>query len=246
VNNKVAVVTGGARRIGRAIALHLHRAGFDIALHFHRSAGSAQSLADELCAQRARSCELFQANLQDAVELNAMVSALLARYDSIALLVNNASGFAPTPIDSCTAGQFDHMLATNLRAPYFLVQGLLPRLRSGGAGIVNLLDVNIDRPLRDYNVYGAAKAGLASLTRSLAVELAPEIRVNGISPGAILWPEGNETFDVATRDALVAGTPLQRLGDPTDIARAVVFLACDAPFMTGQIIVVDGGRSLVS
>lgn len=245
-SKKIAVVTGGARRIGRAIAEHLHGIGFDIALHYHRSGSSAQALADELCAQRAQSCQLFQASLQDAVELAGMIRALLESYDAIHLLVNNASGFAPTPIESCTTGQFDHMLATNLRAPYFLVQGLLPRLRAGRAGIVNLLDVNIDRPLRDYNVYGAAKAGLASLTRSLAVELAPEIRVNGISPGAILWPEGSDAFDEAARETLVARTPLRRLGDPTDIARAVAFLACDAPFITGQVIVVDGGRSLVS
>jgi pteridine reductase len=245
-SKKIAVVTGGARRIGRAIAEHLHGIGFDIALHFHRSASSAQALADELCAQRPQSCQLFQANLQDAIELAGLIRSLLARYDAIHLLVNNASGFAPTPIESCTAGQFDHMLATNLRAPYFLVQGLLPRLRAGRAGIVNLLDVNIDRPLRHYNVYGAAKAGLASLTRSLAVELAPEIRVNGISPGAILWPEGSDAFNEAARDDVLARTPLQRLGDPTDIARAVAFLACDAPFVTGQIVVVDGGRSLVS
>lgn len=242
---KIAMVTGGARRIGRAIALHLHGIGFDIALHFHRSASSAQALADELCARRAQSCELFQANLQDAVELAELTRSLVARYDAIHLLVNNASGFAPTPIESCSSGQFDHMLATNLRAPYFLIQGLLPQLRAGRAGVVNLLDVHIDRPLPHYNVYGAAKAGLASLTRSLAVELAPEIRVNGISPGAILWPEEAGAFDASTRDQLIARTPLQRLGDPADIARAVGFLACDAPFMTGQILVLDGGRSLV-
>jgi pteridine reductase len=243
--NKIAVVTGGARRIGSAIALHLHGIGFDIALHFHRSASSAQALADELCARRAQSCELFQADLQDPLALSGLATALAARYPAIHLLVNNASGFAPTPIDSCTSGQFDNMLATNLRAPFFLVQGLLPRLRAGSACVVNLLDVNIDRPLRHYNVYGAAKAGLASLTRSLAVELAPEIRVNGISPGAILWPEDSAAFDDAARATWVAKTPLQRLGDPQDIARAVAFLACDAPFVTGQVIVVDGGSSLV-
>lgn len=242
---KVAVITGGARRIGRAIATHLHGIGFDIALHFHRSAGSAQALAEELNAARAHSCELLKANLQDPIELAGLVTALLSRYPAIHLLVNNASGFAPTPIENCTAGQFDNMLATNLRAPYFLLQGVLPRLRAGRASIVNILDVHIDRPLRHYNIYGAAKAGLASLTRSLAVELAPDIRVNGVSPGAILWPEHGDAFDPAARDALLARTPLQRLGDPLDIARAVAFLACDAPFITGQILVVDGGSSLV-
>lgn len=246
----VAVVTGGARRIGRAIVEHLHGRGFDIALHYNNSRDSAQALADALCTQRADSCRLLRADLLDAAQVSALAHELLAQYPAIALLVNNASGFAPTPIDAATPAQFDRMLDSNLRAPYFLIQGVLPGLRSpnleGGGSIVNILDAHLERPLRHYNAYTAAKAGLASLTRSLAVELAPQVRVNGIAPGAILWPEDDAAFDSAARDALVARTPLQRLGDPGDIARAVGFLACDAPFVTGQVIVVDGGRSLVS
>jgi pteridine reductase len=243
---KVAVVTGGAKRIGRAIAEHLHGLGFDIALHYRSSVESAQVLAAELCGRRAASCRLFHADLEDHAQVSTLAAELLAHYSSIDLLVNNASGFAPTPIESCTPAQFDSMLASNLRAPYFLVQGLLPALRGGGASIVNIVDVHADRPLRHFNAYSAAKAGLASLTRSLALELSPIIRVNGIAPGAILWPEGNDAYDTSARDRLLANTPLQRLGDPTDIARTVSFLACDAPFITGQVIVVDGGRSLVS
>jgi pteridine reductase len=243
---KVAVITGGARRIGRAIAAHLHGMGFDIALHYRSSANTALALADELCEQRAGSCQLFQADLQDLGQVSTLARDLHTHYQGIDLLVNNASTFAPTPIDSCTPALFDSMLDTNLRAPYFLVQGLLPALRGGGASIINLLDVHVDRPLRHYNAYCAAKAGLASLTRSLAVELGPEIRVNGIAPGAILWPEGNDSYDASTRERVLAQTPLQRLGDPTDIARAVAFFACEAPFITGQVIAVDGGRSLVS
>lgn len=243
---KVAVVTGGAKRIGRVIAVHLHRIGFDIALHYHSSSDSAQALADELCKQRAGSCRLFQADLRDQAQVSTLAGELLEHYCSIDLLVNNASGFLPTPIESCSWPQFDSMLASNLRAPYFLIQGLLPGLRSGGASIINILDVHVDRPLRQFNAYGAAKAGLASLTRSLAVELGPEIRVNGIAPGAILWPKESDTYDQSARDSTLANTPLKRLGDPTDIARTVAFLACDAPFITGQVIVVDGGRSLVS
>jgi pteridine reductase len=243
---KVAVVTGGARRIGRVIAEHLHSIGFNIALHYRSSGESAQSLAGELCERRAGSCQLFAADLEDQAQVSALATQLLARYSSISVLVNNASGFAPTPIDSCTPAQFDSMLASNLRAPYFLIQGLLPALRGGGASIVNILDAHADRPLRHFNAYSAAKAGLASLTRSLAVELGPEIRVNGIAPGAILWPEGNDAYDASERERIVATTPLQCTGDPTDIARAVGFLACDAPFITGEVIVVDGGRSLVS
>lgn len=246
VVKKVAVVTGGAQRIGRVIAQHLHRIGFDIALHYHSSSDSAQVLADELCKQRAGSCQLFQADLRDQAQVNNLARELLERYSSIELLVNNASGFSPTPIESCSWPQFDNMVASNLRAPYFLIQGLLPGLRSGGANIINILDVHVDRPLRQFNAYCAAKAGLASLTRSLAVELGPDIRVNGIAPGAILWPERNDTYDKSGRDSTVDNTPLKRLGDPTDIARTVAFLACDAPFITGQVIVVDGGRSLVS
>lgn len=243
---KVAVVTGGAQRIGRVIAQHLHRIGFDIALHYHSSFDSAQVLADELGKQRAGSCQLFQADLRDQAQVNTLARELLERYSSIELLVNNASGFSPTPIESCSWLQFDSMVASNLRAPYFLIQGLLPGLRSGGANIINILDVHVDRPLRQFNAYCAAKAGLASLTRSLAVELGPDIRVNGIAPGAILWPEGSDTYEKSARDSTVANTPLKRVGDPTDIARTVAFLACDAPFITGQVIVVDGGRSLVS
>jgi pteridine reductase len=256
----VAVVTGGARRIGRAIVEHLHDRGFDIALHYHSSVDSARELAAELCARRAGSCQLFGADLCDAAQVSALARGLLAQYPAIALLVNNASGFAPTPIDSATPAQFDSMLDSNLRAPYFLIQGLLPGLRApglrapglrapdqpgGNASIVNILDVHVERPLRHYNAYTAAKAGLASLTRSLAVELAPLVRVNGIAPGAILWPEGEAAFDSAAQEALVTKTPLQCLGEPADIARAVGFLTCDAPFITGHVMVVDGGRSLV-
>jgi pteridine reductase len=242
---KIAVVTGGAKRIGRVIAGHLHGMGFDIALHYRSSVGSAQVLADELCARRAGSCRLFQADLEDQAQVNSLAAKLLEHYSTIDLLVNNASSFAPTPIESCTPAQFDSLLAANLRAPYFLIQGLLPALRSG-ASVINIIDIHADRPLRHFNAYGAAKAGLAALTRSLAVELGPHIRVNGIAPGAILWPEDNESYNQSARDRLVANTPLKCLGSPADIARTVAFLACDAPFITGEVIVVDGGRSLVS
>jgi pteridine reductase len=244
--SRVAVVTGGAKRIGRAIATHLHTLGFDIALHYRSSAIAAQTLADELQQVRADSCHLFQADLEDAAQVSALGESLLAKYASIDVLVNNASGFEPTPVEDCTQAQFESMLGSNLRGPYFLVQGLLPALRVGGGSIINILDVHVDRPLPHFNAYGAAKAGLASLTRSLAVELGPDIRVNGIAPGAILWPEGDDAYNEAARERTVANTPLQRLGDPTDIARTVEFLACSAPFITGQVIVVDGGRSLVS
>jgi pteridine reductase len=240
------MITGGAKRIGRAIAVHLHALGFDIALHYCRSVDSAQTLVDELCRERPDSCRLFQADLQDQAQISAMASELLAYYPAIELLVNNASSYLPSPIQTCTPAQFDSLFGANLRGPYFLIQGLLPGMRSGAASIVNILDVHMDMPLRDFNVYGATKAGLASLTRSLAVELGPDIRVNGISPGAILWPEGDDSYGDKMREHTVQQTPLKRLGEPLDIARTVAFLACEAPFITGQIIKVDGGRSLVS
>jgi pteridine reductase len=166
-------------------------------------------------------------------------------YPCLDLLVNNASGFDATPMATCTEAQFDAMLGSNLKGPYFLIQALLTPLRRSPAGsIVNILDVHVERPLRHYNAYCAAKAGLASLTRSLALELGPDLRVNGVAPGAILWPDGEEAYDSGTRQETVEKTPLRRTGDPSDIARTVGFLACDAPFVTGQVIAVDGGRSL--
>jgi len=240
----VAVVTGGARRIGAAVARHLHELGFDIALHYRTSAAGARALAGELTALRPDSCQTFRADLEAPEETLALAAAIRDRYPAIRLLVNNASGFAPTPIETCTPEQFDALLGSNLRGPYFLVQGLLPALEPG-ASIVNILDTHIERPLPRFNAYVAAKAGMAGLTRSLAVELAPDVRVNGVAPGAILWPEDGTAYDEGTRERTVAATPLGRLGEPADIARAVAFLACDAPFITGQIIAVDGGRGLV-
>lgn len=241
---KTAVITGAAQRIGRSVAEHLHGRGYDIVLHYRSSEAPARELAQTLCAARADSCDLVAADLADTEQIEALSKAILARHPSIDLLVNNASGFEPTPIADATPGQFDAMLDSNLKGPYFLVQGLLPGLVAAKGNIVNIIDVHIDRPLPQYNAYGAAKAGLASLTRSLAVELGPDIRVNGVSPGAILWPEDDVAYDEATREHTVAATPLKRLGEPQDIARTVGFLAEEAPFITGQVIAVDGGRSL--
>ncbi|NQX87668.1 MAG: pteridine reductase [Halioglobus sp.] len=242
---RVAVVTGAARRIGEVIAVQLHRRGFDIALHYRSSQGSARALADKLCEIRAGSCTTFQADLGNVAQVSDLAREIITKYGSIDLLVNNASSYSPTPIETCTQRQFDEMLNDNLRGPYFLIQGLLPGLQScGKASVVNLLDVHVETPLRDYNAYCAAKAGLASLTRSLALELAPSIRVNGVAPGAILWPEDEESYDTAMRDETIKRTPLQRLGKPEDVAAAVTYLACDAAFTTGHVTVVDGGRGL--
>lgn len=241
---EVAVVTGGARRIGRAIAICLHRAGYDIALHYRSAGQAARELAAELNVSRAQSCETFAADLADYEQVVSLGGALGERYPGIDLLVNNASGFEPTPLEVCSPSQFDAMLDSNLRGAYFLTQALLGPLREAGGNIVNIIDTHVQRPLPQFNAYGAAKAGLASLTRSFAVELGPEIRVNGVAPGAILWPQDEVAYDDATRRATIEATPLKRLGDPEDIARTVLFLAREAPFISGQVIAVDGGRGL--
>jgi pteridine reductase len=241
-----ALVTGAAQRIGSEIARELHAAGFDIALHYRSSTRAATSLADGLNAVRSGSCKLFRADLAIAGEVHRLGDELAEAYDNLDLLVNNASGFEPTPITTCTEAEFDAMIDANLKGPYFLVKTLLPMLRQARGGIINILDVHVEQPLPEFNAYCAAKAGLASLTRSLAVELGPDIRVNGVAPGAILWPEGEDAYDAATRKKTVASTPLRRIGEPADVARTVRFLACDAPFITGQVITVDGGKSLTS
>ncbi len=242
--NRIAVITGAARRIGAAITRELHEAGFDIALHYRGSEAAAEQLAGELNTARAGSCRAYQADLNSAAGAAALGAAILAQHPSVDLLVNNASGFEPTALETCTEAAFDAMLGANLKGPYFLCQALLPGLRAAGGAIVNIIDVHAGQPLAGYNAYCAAKAGLASLTRSLALELAPAIRVNGVAPGAILWPDEGEHYDPATREDTIARTPLARLGEPADIARTVRFLACDAPFVTGQVLAVDGGRTL--
>ena len=242
---KTALITGAAQRIGSETAAELHRAGFDIALHYRSSDAQAQVLARELNTARPDSCQLFSADLANLGDVQRLGGEIARHYRSLDLLVNNASGFEPTPIQSCSEAEFDAMLASNLKGPYFLIQSLLPVLQRAGGAIVNMLDVHVEQPLPDFNAYCAAKAGLASLTRSLAVELAPEIRVNGVAPGAILWPEDDAAYDADTRAKTLGSTPLQRMGEPADIARTVKFLACDAPFITGQVIAVDGGKGLV-
>ena len=248
--DKVALITGAAQRIGSEIARHLHRAGFTIALHYRNSSDQAQKLADELCLERPDSCHLFQADLHSLDEIRQLAEEVMQRYSGLSVLVNNASGFNHTPIEDCTAAQFDSLIGSNLKGPYFLIQALLPGLRQASGCIINILDIHTQRPLRHFNAYCAAKAGLASLTRGLALELGPEIRVNGVAPGAILWPDdgadADENYDETTRQEILENTPLKRKGEPGDIARTVHFLACDAPFITGDIITVDGGWSLAN
>lgn len=236
------LVTGAARRVGASIARELHAAGARVVLHYRHSAAAAAALAADFNARRPDSAFAVGADLARfgaAEELASRVLALGGRLDG---LVNNASSFFPTPVGSIDRAAWDELIGSNLMGPLFLSQALAPALRASGGAIVNLVDIHAERPLPRYPLYSAAKAGLAGLTRALAVELAPAVRVNGVSPGPIEWPEDGQ-FPATERQHIIDHTLLKRIGSATDIARTVRFLLFDAPYITGQIIAVDGGRS---
>ena len=242
LKDKVILVTGAARRIGAAIVTRLHENGARVAIHYRGSAGDAKSLADNLNSARADSAAVFQADLLDINSIKPLVDAVVEWGGGLDGLVNNASSFYPTPVGSITETQWDELIGSNLKAPLFLAQAAARYLRDNNGAIVNIVDIHAERPLRDHAVYGSAKAGLAMLTRSLAKDLAPNIRVNGVSPGAILWPENGMTETV--QKSILEQIPLARTGDPQDIAGCVLYLLRDATYVTGQIIPVDGGRSI--
>jgi pteridine reductase len=242
LSGQVALVTGAASRIGAAIATQLHSAGASVAIHYRGSAEEALALAESLNAERANSAATFQADLLDMAQLETMVSSVCDWQSRLDILVNNASSFYPTPPGTITETQWDDLLGSNLKAPLFLSQAALGALRETRGSIVNIVDIHALRPLKDHTVYGPAKAGLAMLTRSLAKDLAPEIRVNGVAPGAILWPE--DDMSEATKQSILRQVPLERAGEPDDIAGCVLYLVRDAAYVTGQIIAVDGGRSV--
>jgi pteridine reductase len=242
LDNHVALITGAARRIGAAIVRTLHAEGADVAIHYRESGDAANAVAEDLNAMRADSAATFAADLNDLASLNHLVDDVRAWRSRLDILVNNASSFYPTPVGEITEDQWDDLIGTNLKAPLFLSQAALPALRQARGVIINIVDIHSQRPLRNHTVYGLAKAGLAMLTRSLAKDLAPEVRVNGVSPGAILWPENG--MSGATKDAILEQVPLGRPGTPDDVANAVLFMAKDANYVTGQIIAIDGGRSI--
>jgi pteridine reductase len=242
LDGRVALVTGAARRLGAAMAGAMHRAGARVVVHYGTSRAAAESLVASLNASRPRSALALQGNLLDLSRVPALVESTLAEFGRLDILVNNASTFYPTAIGTITPGQFDDLVGTNLRAPLFMAQACAPALRDARGLIINMVDIHAQRPLRTHTVYSVAKAGLAMLTKSLARELAPEVRVNGIAPGPVLWPERG--LDPALKAEIIAKTALKRSGSPDDVARAALYLAADAPFVTGQIIAVDGGRSL--
>jgi len=242
LEGKCALITGAAHRIGAAIARMLHGEGMDIVIHYRSSADAARALRAELEVRRPDSVALLQADLHAAESYPQLIEDALAFRGGLDLLVNNASTYYPTPLGTTTQAQWNDLIGSNLKAPFFLSQAAAPALRERRGVIVNLIDIHAQRPLKGYPVYSVAKAGNAMLVKSLARELGPEVRVNGIAPGAILWPE--QGLDEADRAEILARTALKRPGTPQDIARTLLFLLRDAPYITGQIIAVDGGRTL--
>lgn len=244
----VVLITGAAHRLGARTAETLHRRGWRVVIHYRSRQDQADALVARLNAVRERSAIAIRADLERQDEAERLAQQAVAAWGQLDGLVNNAAVFYPTPTTSAGYNDWDRIMNTNLRAPFFLGKACLPALTQARGAIVNLIDIYSERPLADHPLYCASKAGLASLTRSWARDLAPEIRVNGVSPGAILWPEGNVEGNVPVdpgyQQRIVEKTPLGKTGEPDDIAGAIAFLLCDAPFITGQILAVDGGRSL--
>jgi pteridine reductase len=242
LSGKTVLVTGAARRIGAAIAQAMHAAGANVVIHHRGSASAAATLARDLNQRRTGSALTLHADLADLASIPRVVEQTVAHFGRLDVLVNNASSFYPTPVGEITPRQWDDLIGSNLRAPLFLSQAAAAELKRNQGLILNLIDIHALRPLRRHTVYSVAKAGLATLTRSLARELAPEVRVNGIAPGPVLWPEAD--LEPELKQEIMERTALKRMGTPDDVARAAVFFAQDAPYVTGQILAVDGGRSV--
>lgn len=241
---RVALITGAARRIGAEIARILHENGMNVALHYHSSKKEAKKLCTLLNERRANSAIVVQANLSNTRKLKAMIQQTVKSWGRLDALINNASCFYKTTATEVTESSWSKLIDTNLKAAFFLAQAAIPYLKKQHGCIVNIVDIHADRPMLDYPVYSISKAGLSMLTKSLARELGPAIRVNSVSPGAILWPEGNNVLTGKIKQKIVSHTALKRHGEPKDIAKAVLFLIRDADYITGQDIAVDGGRSL--
>ena len=243
LQGKVVLVTGGARRVGAAIARRAHREGATLMIHHRASVHEARKLQSELNEVRANSVSLLQGDLLDTGKLPHLIAHTVQTWGRLDALVNNASTFAPTPVGDITEESWHHLVGTNMKAPLFLAQAAAPHLKKTQGAIVNITDIHAELPLKNYVVYTMAKAALDALTRSLARELAPEVRVNGVAPGPILWPD-DSAFDELARARIISHTPLKRVGSPDDIASAVCWLLTDAPYVTGHTINVDGGRRI--
>ena len=245
LEGKVVLITGGARRVGAAIGRRLHAAGANIVVHYRSSAAEARALKAELVAARADSVVLVQGDLLKPANLAGLIKDAMKGYGRLDALVNNASSFYPTQLGEITEQAWDDLLGTNLKAPLFLSQAAARELKKNHGAIVNIIDIHAEFPMKNYVVYNTAKGGLVALTRSLARELGPEVRVNGVAPGTIIWPDDEAWKDELARQRIMNQTALKRIGEPDDIARTVEFLLTSAPYVTGQIIAVDGGRSVM-
>ncbi len=244
LTDKVALITGGAQRIGAAIARLLHAQGMRLVVHYHSSEAAAHALQAELHQTRPDSVMLVRGDLTNGDKLvKNLVFETVEAFDRLDVLINNASRFYPTPLGEATEAQWAELIDTNLKAPFFLAQAAMPHLKKHNGCVVNIADIYGKRPLPSYPIYSIAKAGLIMLTQVLARELGPEVRANAIAPGVILWPEAG--LDEMSKQRIISRTPLKRAGDPSDIARTALFLIRDASFMTGQVLAVDGGRWVV-
>lgn len=236
---KTVLITGAAKRIGAELARSFHQHGFHIIAHYGTSKTEAEALADDLNQQRNNSCELIQANLNNHRELHDLAQSVIDLDCGLDVLINNASSFYPTPIGECNETQWDELMGSNVKAPLFLSQALTPSLKNNRGCIINMADIHADRPMAEHTIYNIAKAATVMLTKSLAKELAPQIRVNAIAPGAILWPENS-----APNPEILSKIPLGEIGEATPICKAALYLALDASYTTGQILAIDGGRTL--
>ncbi len=244
---KTAMVTGSAKRVGAVIAQTLHQAGYNVIIHCRLSRQAADDLAETLNSERPDSAKVIQADLNNETVYNSLIEQAYQCWNRLDVLINNASSFYPTPIGSITLDDWNNLINSNMKAPLFLAQAAAPYLKQTHGNIINMVDVHAQRPMKEHTVYCAAKAGLAMLTMSLAKELGPDIRVNGVAPGAILWPAGDGPegdMPEHTKNLILQRTSLKRPGQPIDIAKTILFLARDADYITGQIIAVDGGRSV--
>ncbi len=244
MSNKVILITGAAHRIGATTAKTLHAAGYSIVLHYRSSSSGAEALADELNRLRENSAALVQGDLHQTDQLAQLIEEAHAIWGRLDGLVNNASTFYPTPVEEITEAHWDDLIGTNLKAPLFLTKAAAPYLKESKGAVISIVDIHAERPLREHPIYSIAKAGLAMMTKSMAAELGPEVRVNGVAPGAILWPEND--MDDATKERILDRTFLKKRGEAQNIADAVLFLLRDAHYTTGHILTVDGGRSLNS
>jgi len=242
LHNKVVLITGCAKRLGAAIARALHGEGARIVIHYHHSRDAAEALAVDLNQQREHSALCVSGDLLNTSSLPLLVDFCIERFNQLDVLINNASAFYPTPVGTIHEAQWNELIGSNLKAPLFLAQAAAPHLKMSQGLILNMVDIHAQRPLAEHPVYSIAKAGLVTLTKSLARELGPEIRVNAIAPGPVLWPEHEMSHEL--QQEIIDKTALKRKGSPDDIARTALFLVKDAPYITGQVLAVDGGRSI--